>query len=269
MSKANAAARDAALGFEGRWSGQAIIECTGVTAPLEIIVEDGDMSGELIVRGQGQGDGKYFISGYIDRKGRLSDGRMMGPFRFSMRGKLSGREGKGEFYGPECSGNWKLARAGTAPLVKQEKIATSAPTNDAPPVIVAPGDLQTERSAVELVGRVSDASKIIEFTVNGTAAPLADDGSFQLQRGVAMGQSELVIADSCYSGTLVRAAPIQIETWEDRRDWLKRIVEKRSRTSYPAYGALRRFAFCLAALDRERGPKFQRLHNNSLTSSAS
>ena len=46
----------------------------------------------------------------------------------------------------------------------------------------------------------------------------------------------LVIADSCYSGTLVRAAPIDLETWEDRRDWLKRIVEKRSRTALASGG---------------------------------
>ena len=46
----------------------------------------------------------------------------------------------------------------------------------------------------------------------------------------------LVIADSCYSGTLVRAAPIELETWEDRRDWLKRIVEKRSRTALASGG---------------------------------
>ena len=47
---------------------------------------------------------------------------------------------------------------------------------------------------IEIKGRVSDASKIIEFTVNGAAAPLAADGSFHIQRGVALGESELVIA---------------------------------------------------------------------------
>ena len=46
----------------------------------------------------------------------------------------------------------------------------------------------------------------------------------------------LVIADSCYSGTLVRAASVAIETWEDRRDWLKRIVEKHSRTALASGG---------------------------------
>ena len=46
----------------------------------------------------------------------------------------------------------------------------------------------------------------------------------------------LVVADSCYSGTLVRAAPIDLETWEDRRNWLKRIAKKRSRTALASGG---------------------------------
>ena len=46
----------------------------------------------------------------------------------------------------------------------------------------------------------------------------------------------LVVADSCYSGTLVRAAPIDLETWEDRRSWLKRIAKKRSRTALASGG---------------------------------
>ena len=46
----------------------------------------------------------------------------------------------------------------------------------------------------------------------------------------------LVVADSCYSGTLTRAAPIDLETWEDRRDWLKRIAKKRSRTALASGG---------------------------------
>ena len=45
-----------------------------------------------------------------------------------------------------------------------------------------------------------------------------------------------VVADSCYSGTLVRAAPIDLETWEDRRNWLKRIAKKRSRTALASGG---------------------------------
>ena len=43
-------------------------------------------------------------------------------------------------------------------------------------------------------------------------------------------QHILVVADSCYSGTLVRAAKIKLDSSGDRRDWLKRLSEKRSRT---------------------------------------
>ena len=46
----------------------------------------------------------------------------------------------------------------------------------------------------------------------------------------------LVVADSCYSGTLTRAAPIDLETWEDRRDWLERTAKKRSRTALASGG---------------------------------
>ena len=194
LSAANAATSEAVLAYEGRWIGRAILDCAGITAPLEITVEGGEMSGKVIVRGQGQGDGTYYISGYIDRKGRISEGRMAGPFGLSMRGNLSDRVGKGQFHGPECSGNWKVALEEAAPPPEEKIVAAATPVDKAPPVIEAPGDLRTERPVIELKGRVSDASKIIEFTVNGAAAPLAADGSFHLQRGVALGQSELVIA---------------------------------------------------------------------------
>jgi len=40
----------------------------------------------------------------------------------------------------------------------------------------------------------------------------------------------LVVADSCYSGTLTRQAPARLKTWNDRKAWLERLLEKRSRT---------------------------------------
>ena len=46
----------------------------------------------------------------------------------------------------------------------------------------------------------------------------------------------LVVADSCYSGTLVRAAPVNLEAWEERRNWLKRIAKKRSRSALVSGG---------------------------------
>ena len=204
----------------------------GIVVPMEIVIEDGDLSGQFTVRGRGEDNGTYRITGYVDRKGRISDGRVRGAFGLFMRGNLSGGEGKGQIHGEDCAANWKIARDEPAQPAEAES-AAATPADKAPPVIEAPADLRTERPVIEapadlrterpvieapadlrterpvieapadvrterpvieLTGRVSDASKIIEFTVNGAAAPLAADGSFHLQRGVALGKSELVIA---------------------------------------------------------------------------
>ena len=195
VSRANAANSEAVMAFEGRWNGRAILDCAAITAPMEIVIQGGDMSGQVTVRGQGQGDGTYTVSGYIDRKGRISDGRLRGPISLNMRGSLLDHEGKGQFHGPECSGSWKIAFDGAPPQQNESAaVPAAAPADEAPPVIDAPGDMRTEQPVIELAGRVNDASAIVEFTVNGAAAPLEADGSFRLQRGVALGQSELVIA---------------------------------------------------------------------------
>jgi len=46
----------------------------------------------------------------------------------------------------------------------------------------------------------------------------------------------MVIADSCYSGTLVRAAPVRIKTAEARNVWVARMNAKRSRTALVSGG---------------------------------
>lgn len=46
----------------------------------------------------------------------------------------------------------------------------------------------------------------------------------------------MVIADSCYSGTLVRSAPSALPTGRERSAWLQRISEKRSRTAIVSGG---------------------------------
>jgi len=78
------------------------------------------------------------------------------------------------------------------PIQKDKTVAVAA--DEAPPTIDAPGTVQTDGPVIELTGRVSDSSAIIEFTVNGAAAALQSDGSFFIKRGVAQGESELVIA---------------------------------------------------------------------------
>ena len=92
--------------FDGRWSGKVDLDCIGIIVPLEIVIQDGDLSGHFTVRGQGEDDGTYNISGYIDRKGRISEGRVQGAFRLKMRGSLSDREGKGQIVGEDCAADW-------------------------------------------------------------------------------------------------------------------------------------------------------------------
>ncbi len=46
----------------------------------------------------------------------------------------------------------------------------------------------------------------------------------------------MVVADSCYSGTLVRAAQINIKTAAARRAWLERMSRKRARTALVSGG---------------------------------
>ena len=123
-----------------------------------------------------------------------------------MFGTLLKGDGKGKFGGPECRGNWKFtleeapAPNEAIPVVAetepQEKLQVQATftADDVPPVIEAPGNLQTENSVVALRGQVSDSSTIVEFTINGTAAQINADGSFNLKRGVTIGDSEIVIA---------------------------------------------------------------------------
>jgi hypothetical protein len=46
----------------------------------------------------------------------------------------------------------------------------------------------------------------------------------------------MVVADSCYSGTLLRAAPAKMETARERAAWFKRVVKKRGRTALVSGG---------------------------------
>ena len=85
LGGATGASSDDLAAFEGRWNGKVLLDCVAVSAPMEIVIADGDMSGQSTIRGAGEGSGSYKISGYVDRKGRISDGQMQGPFGFSMR----------------------------------------------------------------------------------------------------------------------------------------------------------------------------------------
>ncbi len=46
----------------------------------------------------------------------------------------------------------------------------------------------------------------------------------------------MVVADSCYAGTLVRSAGVRLKTTEARAAWIERMAAKRSRTALVSGG---------------------------------
>ncbi|MGQ0677605.1 MAG: caspase family protein [Rhodospirillales bacterium] len=87
------------------------------------------------------------------------------------------------------------ARKPAAPAGSNVIQQAGQPTIDTKaPVIAVPSRVETLGPVVELTGKVSDGSVIIEFTVNGQAVPVDKDGSFTVRRGVPVGSSELKLA---------------------------------------------------------------------------
>ncbi len=78
----------------------------------------------------------------------------------------------------------------SAPPVQQP---LAAARDDTPPVIDVPGALAAKSAAVEIAGRVSDSSRIIEVTMDGRPVAVAADGSFSARRGVPMGESTITV----------------------------------------------------------------------------
>ena len=93
-----------------------------------------------------------------------------------------------------CLAAWELTLVEPAQKITVSVTTSQPAADDAAPVIDAPATVQTNGPVIELTGRVSDSSAITEFTVNGAAASLQAGGGFYIKRGVAQGQSELVIA---------------------------------------------------------------------------
>ncbi len=78
----------------------------------------------------------------------------------------------------------------SAPPVQQP---LAAARDDTPPVIDVPGALAAKSAAVEIAGRVSDSSRIIEVTMDGRPVAVAADGSFSARRGVPTGESTITV----------------------------------------------------------------------------
>jgi len=66
--------------------------------------------------------------------------------------------------------------------------------DSAAPVIDVPARLETAEATVALAGKVADASRVAELTVDDRPIALASDGSFAVKRGVGVGRTSLKLA---------------------------------------------------------------------------
>ena len=305
--------------YDGAWSGYIESDCAG-RSRAEITIEDGEVRGFVKVFGTGESDGRYSFTGYIDRKGRLSDGRLVGREKAQLSGRFDGDAAKGRMSGPDCHGLWRLART-SGPA---DPVAADGPASDTrQPIRTSVRDeaegavaaTQTSELGLtfgafhavvignndyadmtDLKTAVTDARAVgallaekYGFTVHvlenatrhsilQTLAELRASLSYQdnlliyyaghgfidsvTERGYWLpvdaepdntanwvsnaditdllkaiaARHILVIADSCYSGMLTRSSVAQLETWENERAWLERVVKKRSRTALSSGG---------------------------------
>ena len=204
--------------FDGKWVGEGPANICFGTSKIEFTVQDGVLVGVWRTGAGRIFDSTQDFTFVIDSKGKISGYFGENLTVFHIKGKFAGESATGDVKNSlsgECESSWHATRieraektaatpaspsADDAPpeIEAPGEVQTAEPVIEAPddalPVIEAPGEVQTAEPVIELTGRVSDASAIIEFTINGAAAPLHADGGFHLKRGVALGQSELVIA---------------------------------------------------------------------------
>ena len=94
------------------------------------------------------------------------------------------------------------------------------------PTITLPASLSTTERTVQLAGRVSDASKVIEVTVEGRPVALGADGSIVVQRALSIGVNTIRVA--------------ALDEWGNKTE--KRILVERSRPfadiNFGAYHAI-------------------------------
>ena len=87
-----------------------------------------------------------------------------------------------------------LATRGVAEPKAAPKPVAKVAADNTGPKITLPESLSTTERTVRLAGRVSDASKVIEVTVEGRPVALSDDGSIVVQRALSIGVNTIRVA---------------------------------------------------------------------------
>ncbi len=97
--------------------------------------------------------------------------------------------------GPGAGGSVEAASAAPAPRPSRPRPRPVPTVQDRePPSIEAPESVSAIGAVAEFVGRVSDASQIVEVAVNGRPVAFEADGTVRIRRGVPQGRSTIIIA---------------------------------------------------------------------------
>ena len=208
-------------GYDGEWSGKYSSTCEA-RGTLKMTIHDGDIEGEMVVRGTSDLDGTHPLTGYIDRKGRIAEGITSGTMIARLLGQFSPTSAKGQIKVPECQANWKMTRR-SGPARQQivegetsrpatEITKTSAPRDIDAPVIALPGEILTDGPLVTVIGAISDASGVAQVQIDGETLALGQSGVVNLQRAVPIGTSEITVS--------------AVDEWGNRSEQRVRVIRR-------------------------------------------
>ncbi len=207
--------------YDGRWIGKAESPRCALRAKIYIMVKGDRLTGDWRVSGTGgRGNGSYRFQGRVDQSDGDVRAQAGGAYEIRVQGDLSEGGGRWQSNYRNCKGRWTVRRLddpASEPVVAAVEPPPPEPAPDAaasgssasgngttaptvraprdtiPPALALPGQLTTDGPTVELIGAVSDASRIVEVHVDGRPVAVASDGTFRIHRGVPVGESELTV----------------------------------------------------------------------------
>jgi len=95
--------------------------------------------------------------------------------------------------GPQVAALAGPGAAGRPPAPSLPRPPRTAPDRD-PPTIDAPEQVSATGAVAEFVGRIRDASRLVEVTIDARPVTIEGDGTVRISRGVPQGRSTIVIA---------------------------------------------------------------------------
>ncbi len=138
------------------------------------------------------------------------DGRTLGRYRVSNATRVKknwiitkpGPQASAVIAARKATRVGRVPRAAPPALSRRSPIAPAPPVqqpltaarDSQPPVIDVPATIAAKGAVAAISGRIRDASRLIEVTIDGRPVAVGADGTFSARRGVAHGGSKITIA---------------------------------------------------------------------------